>query len=65
MKASGETYNVLSWETFDNPLDVGFCLKALGSAISKGCPEIFNTDQGVQFTSNAFTGKIRRSRDKD
>ena len=30
----------------------------LGSAISKGCPEIFNTDQGVQFTGNAFTGKL-------
>ncbi|KXK30054.1 MAG: transposase, partial [Candidatus Brocadia sinica] len=48
---------VLSWET-SITLDVGFCLEALDRAIRKGCPEIFNTDQGSQFTSNAFTGKL-------
>jgi putative transposase len=48
---------VLSWET-SITLDVGFCLEALDRAIRKGSPEIFNTDQGAQFTSNAFTGKL-------
>ena len=48
---------VLSWET-SITLDVGFCLEALDSAIGNGRPEIFNTDQGAQFTSNAFTGKL-------
>ncbi len=45
---------VLSWR-FSNMLDGDFCLEALNEALSKGCPEIFNTDQGVQFTSEAFT----------
>jgi putative transposase len=35
---------------------VGFCVEALEEALSKGPPEIFNTDQGSQFTSDAFTG---------
>lgn len=48
---------VISWET-SITLDVWFCLEALDRAINKGCPEIFNTDQGSQFTSNAFTGKL-------
>jgi hypothetical protein len=33
-----------------NTLDVGFCIKALEEALSHGCPEVFNTDQGVQYT---------------
>lgn len=45
---------VLSWE-ISNSLDTDFCIKALNSALKKGKPEIFNTDQGCQFTSNAFT----------
>ena len=47
----------VSWETSITP-DVEFCLEALDRALGKGCPEIFNTDQGSQFTSNAFTGKL-------
>jgi len=48
---------VLSWEV-SNTLDVDFCLTALERAFEHGTPEIFNTDQGVQFTSNAFTGRL-------
>jgi putative transposase len=41
-----------------NTLEVDFCLEALEEALSKGRPEIFNTDQGSQFTSDAFTGRL-------
>ena len=41
-----------------NTLEVDFCLEALEEALSKGKPEIFNTDQGSQFTSEAFTGRL-------
>jgi putative transposase len=47
---------VLAWR-LSNTLDVTFCTDALEEAIRKfGAPEIFNTDQGSQFTSEAFTG---------
>ena len=39
-------------------LEVGFCIAALKEALSKGRPEIFNTDQGSQFTSEAFCGLL-------
>lgn len=45
---------VLSWR-LSNLLDTDFCLEALDEALGKGRPEIFNTDQGVQFTSLEFT----------
>ena len=45
---------VLAWEV-STTLDTDFCLKALERALTYGQPEIFNTDQGVQFTSQAFT----------
>jgi putative transposase len=48
---------VLSWR-LSNTLDVGFCIEALEEALTQGCPEIFNTDQGVQFTSEAFTTRV-------
>jgi putative transposase len=48
---------VLSWE-LSNSLEVGFCLGALETALARGCPEIFNSDQGAQFTSPAFTGRL-------
>ena len=49
---------VLSWRV-SNTLDAEFCVEALEEAIQiHGCPEIFNTDQGSQFTSNDFTGKL-------
>jgi len=47
---------VLSWK-LSNTLDAGFCAEALEDAILyHGKPDIFNTDQGVQFTSELFTG---------
>jgi putative transposase len=46
---------VLSWR-ISNTLETAFCVQALEEALSRyGRPEIFNTDQGAQFTSNAFT----------
>jgi len=49
---------VLSWR-LSNTMDTSFCLAALEEAFAKfGKPEIFNTDQGSQFTSAAFTGAL-------
>ena len=48
---------VLSWR-LSNTLDAGFCIEALEEALRKGRPDIFNTDQGSQFTSEAFTGLL-------
>ena len=48
---------VLAWK-LSNTLDTGFCVAALEEALGKGQPEIFNTDQGAQFTSEAFTGLL-------
>ena len=59
---------VLSWRV-SNTMDVEFCLEALEEALARfGRPEIFNSDQGSQFTSPRFTGvlqaaKIRLSMD--
>ncbi len=39
-------------------LEVDFCLAALEEALGHATPEIFNTDQGAQFTSHAFTGAL-------
>lgn len=50
---------VLSWRV-SNSLDTGFCLEALQDALHRyGPPEIFNTDQGAQFTSEAFLGMLK------
>jgi putative transposase len=47
---------VLAWR-LSNTLDISFCTEALEEAIMRhGIPEIFNSDQGSQFTSDAFTG---------
>ena len=48
---------VLSWK-LSNTLDGAFCLDALSEALQLGKPEIFNTDQGVQFTAHVFTGTL-------
>jgi putative transposase len=49
---------VLAWRLF-NTLDADFCVTALEEALERfGCPEIFHTDQGSQFTSGAFTGAL-------
>jgi len=50
---------VLSWRV-SNSMDADFCVDALEEAISRyGAPDIFNTDQGAQFTSDAFTGALK------
>jgi len=51
---------VLSWE-LSTSLEVDFCLEGLNRALAIGQPEIFNTDQGVQFTSHDFTGRLEAS----
>jgi transposase InsO family protein len=43
---------------YPNTLEVGICVEALEEAFSNGKPEVFNTDQGSQFTSAAFTGAL-------
>jgi putative transposase len=48
---------VLSWR-LSNTLDGLFCLEALEEALHGGRPEIFNTDQGVQYTAQAFTTRL-------
>ena len=54
------TRRVLSWR-LSNTMEVGFCLGALEDALRTGTPEIFNTDQGSQFTSLAFTQRVLSS----
>jgi putative transposase len=50
---------VLSWR-LSNTLDSAFCVEALKEALARfGAPEIFNTDQGAQFTAEAFTDVLR------
>lgn len=49
--------HVLSWR-LSNSMDVEFCLEALDDALSLGCPEVFNTDQGSQFTSRFWTDRL-------
>lgn len=50
---------VLSWQ-LSNSMDTEFCVKAVEEALAKyGKPDIFNTDQGSQFTSAAFTGLLQ------
>jgi putative transposase len=51
---------VLTWQ-LSNTLDGGFCLEALETALQHGRPEIFNTDQGVQFTATPFTQTLERA----
>lgn len=51
---------VLAWK-LSNTLDTDFCLQALEAALQQGQPEIFNTDQGVQFTSAAYTGRLEQA----
>ena len=56
--------NVLSWR-LSNSMDAGFCVEALKDALSDyGVPEIFNTDQGSQFTSTDFTDVLRDAKIK-
>ncbi len=52
---------VLSWR-LSNTMDAGFCVEAVEAALADfGTPEIFNTDQGSQFTGEAFTGVLLKA----
>jgi putative transposase len=51
---------VLSWR-LSNTLEGRFCLEALDEALSKGRPEIFNTDQGCQFTAREYTSRLEEA----
>jgi putative transposase len=51
---------VLAWK-LSNTLDTAFCLEALEEALAEGKPEIFNSDQGAQFTSMDFTGRLEQA----
>ena len=46
---------------FSTTLDKEFCIKALQDALKVAKPDIFNTDQGSQFTSDAFTGTLKEA----
>jgi putative transposase len=48
---------VVAWR-LSNTLDGAFCLEMLEEALRSGKPEVFNTDQGVQFTASAFTSRL-------
>ena len=51
---------MMSWRV-SNTLDTAFCIEPLEEALGRfGPPEIFNTDQGGQFTSDAFTDVLKR-----
>jgi putative transposase len=51
---------VVAWR-LSNTLDGSFCLDMLEEALTRGCPEVFNTDQGVQFTAAAWTSRLERA----
>ena len=53
----GYSRYVLSW-SLCNSLDNRFCMETLEEALRGGKPEIFNTDQGVEYTARAFTGRL-------
>jgi putative transposase len=55
---------VLSWAV-SITMDVGFCLEALEQALEVARPDIFNSDQGAQFPSLDFTGRLASSGDPD
>jgi putative transposase len=51
---------VVAWR-LSNTLDGSFCQEMLEAALATGTPEVFNTDQGVQFTARAFTERVERA----
>ena len=48
---------MIAWR-LSNTLDGSFCLDMLEEALNQGRPEVFNTDQGVQFTASSWTGRL-------
>ena len=59
----GYSRYVITWE-LSNTLDGHFCRVALERALAQAKPEIFNTDQGSQFTANAFTDILKQAQIK-
>jgi putative transposase len=51
---------VVAWR-LSNTLDGAFCQDMLEEALGRGKPEVFNTDQGVQFTAGAWAGRLERA----
>jgi putative transposase len=51
---------VVAWR-LSNTLDGSFCQEMLEEALGRGTPEVFNTDQGVQFTAGSWTGRLERA----
>jgi putative transposase len=51
---------VVAWR-LSNTLDGAFCCEMLEAALAAGTPEVFNTDQGAQFTAAAFTERVERA----
>jgi len=51
---------VVAWRLSNTP-DGSFCLDMLEEALARGCPEVFNTDQGVRFTAAAWAGRLGRA----
>ncbi len=51
---------VIAWR-LSNTLDGSFCLDMLDEALGRGTPEVFNTDQGAQFTAQAFTDRLEEA----
>jgi putative transposase len=51
---------VVAWR-LSNTLDGAFCQEMLEAALAAGTPEVFNTDQGAQFTARAFTERVERA----
>jgi len=52
---------VLAW-ALSNTLEARLCLEAVDQALASGQPQIFNTDQGAQFTGAAFTGRLTEAK---
>jgi putative transposase len=52
-------WHVVAWR-LSNTLDADFCVEALAEALGNGTPEVFNTDQGSQFTGEGFIGLLER-----
>jgi putative transposase len=51
---------VVAWR-LSNTLDGSFCQETLEEALGRGKPEVFNTDQGVQFTAGAWVGRLEQA----
>jgi putative transposase len=51
---------IISWK-LSNSMEANFCIEALEDALKQGKPEIFNSDQGSQFTAEAFTGLLKQN----